>query len=213
MCALNSDIRISNFLGNNFRDSRRWRVLILGLLFISFTITLFWMRKYPDPSASLRLVTSPNSVCASYTRLYYDAIATQDYFRQRGGITWEDYMESQKNCQAYGECIQVKLFNGNLFIGNVSENPRCPEPRGMASIMSLFKAIEQSRMEGEILPNIDVYLQCADSPSGNAATWYLTKTRDNAAADPNHRTGLTNFFLMPDFSFFAWPQTYTEPWT
>ena len=52
----------------------------------------------------------------------------------------------------------------NLFIGNVSSNPNCYETRSEALLLNLYSAVEQARMEGEVLPDIDVYIYCQDRP-------------------------------------------------
>lgn len=103
--------------------------------------------------------------------------------------------------------MQVKLYDMNLYVGNVSG---CYETRAQALLMNLNRAVEQARMEREILPNIDVYLSCHDRPDGEErATWYMCKSTDNVHA----RNGHENLFLMPDFNFYSWPEALNEPWT
>lgn len=79
--------------------------------------------------------------------------------------------------------------------------------------MMLYRATEQARMEGQLLPDFDAFLRCNDWPIPEPAVWNMVKTRGQAQADPNGETGDRNFFLMPDFNFYAWPEAYTGPWT
>jgi len=51
---------------------------------------------------------------------------------------------------------QIKLYNMNLYVGNVSSNPYCYETRSEALLLNLNSAVEQARMEGEALPDCDV---------------------------------------------------------
>jgi hypothetical protein len=97
----------------------------------------------------------------------------------------------------------------NLYVGNVSSNPHCYETRSESLLLNLYSAVEQARMEGEILPDIDVYMYCQDRPDGEThAMWYISKTMDHANATPPDN----NFFLMPDFNFYSWPEAFNEPW-
>lgn len=194
---------------------RRSRIPALCFLFVSFAIYLIQSSSYaisinlPQFSHS----SEPDSVCHSYSPLYHDAISTQEYFRTRGGITHQDFTDSKSSCDTWGQCIQIKIFDGNLFIGNVSENDHCFQTRGESMLLNLYNAVEQARTEGEILPNMDVFFRCSDRDTGLAATWYLSKSRESAAADPLIEVGPKNFFLMADFNFYTWPESYGEPWT
>ena len=97
----------------------------------------------------------------------------------------------------------------NLYVGNVSDNPHCYETRGESLLMNLNLAVEQARQEGQKLPNFDVYMMCQDRPDGgNHGMWYISKSIDHAnAIHPE-----PNFFLMPDFNFYSWPEAFNEPW-
>jgi hypothetical protein len=194
---------------------RRSRIPILCFVFISLAIYLIQSSSYavsinlPQFSPS----NQPRSVCHSYSPLYTDAIATQAYFRRRGGITYQDYTISKNLCENTGQCIQIKIFNGNLFIGNVSENDHCFQTRGESMLLILYNAVEQARTEGEILPNIDVFFRCSDRDTRQPATWYLSKARNASHADPLIEDDPKNFFLMADFNFYTWPESYGESWT
>ena len=193
---------------------RRWTWL--GIFFIASVLTVATIRRLSEDSQGLspvafRVSTSKTqSICNPYTPLYKDAEATHEYYVLRGGIQPSDLAASNAHCDAHGQCIQIKLYNMNIYVGNFSSNPHCYETRGESLLMNLNMAVEQARTEGEILPNIDVYMMCHDKPEGAThAMWYISKTVDNVNAE----FGQDNFFLMPDFNFYSWPEAFNEPWT
>jgi len=180
--------------------------LILGL-FITLTILHFHHHGSAKLSA-VRQFYSP-SICNGYSPLYVDAKRTHKYYLDRGGIHLDDLASSKAHCDAHGQCLQVKLYDMNLYVGNVSDNPHCYETRGESLLMNLNLAVEQARQEGQKLPNFDVYMMCQDRPDGgNHGMWYISKSIDHAnAIHPE-----PNFFLMPDFNFYSWPEAFNEPW-
>jgi hypothetical protein len=192
----------------------KWRFLILGIFFFFLTLVALPASQRPTafprfPPFPTRDSRSETSMCNAYTPLYKDAITTHKSFTLLGGITYKDYLTSQTSCENEGQCIQIKLHNGELYIGNISQNPHCGETRAESLIMNIYRAVEQAKWEGEKLPNIDVFLMCSDLPDGNKATWYLTKRRETAAMQEGSGA---NYFLMPDFNFYAWPESYGEPY-
>jgi hypothetical protein len=197
-----------------------WRTLkprkaIILLITSLMTIALFLASgsNYLIRPWNLMPLRDSQPLCKNYTPLYDDAIRTQEYFRRRGGITEADLDAARVHCKWNGNCVQVKLYGGNLFVGNISQNPRCYESRAESLILNLYRATEQARMENERLPDIDVFLHCDDRPVVEAAIWNLVKTRGQADADALNDNGERNFFLMPDFNFYSWPEAYNEPWT
>jgi hypothetical protein len=192
------------------------RLTWLGIFLIAAVLTVVTIRRLSEDSQGLsplafRVSTSKTqSICKPYTPLYKDAEATHEYYLQRGGIQPSDLAASKAHCDVHGQCIQIKLYDMNIYVGNFSSNPHCYETRGESLLMNLNMAVEQARTEGEILPNIDVYMMCHDKPEGAThAMWYISKTVDNVNAEP----GQDNFFLMPDFNFYSWPEAFNEPWT
>jgi hypothetical protein len=195
---------------------RRIAWVVIALIVSIFVIlTLLRIRSESESSNLSPLAFSvrpgkSESICKPYTPLYTDAIATHRYYLERGGIQTSDLAAAKAHCDAHGQCIQIKIYDMNIFVGNVSSNPRCYETRGESLVMNLDMAVEQARAEGEILPNVDVYLQCHDRPDAGAhAMWYISKTVDHVNAEQ----GQDNFFLMPDFNFYSWPEAFNEPWT
>jgi hypothetical protein len=182
-------------------------IVLLGIVCTVFTVLQL---QYQQPQFVFRAsTTKAQSICNGYSPLYTDAKSTHRYYLERGGIHSSDLSASKEHCDKHGQCIQVKLYNMNLYVGNVSENPHCYETRGESLLMNLNLAVEQARMEGEILPNIDVYMLCHDKPEGGThGMWYISKSVDNANAHPPQ----DNFFLMPDFNFYSWPEAFNEPW-
>jgi hypothetical protein len=206
------DVEKGRRMGRLYYDVlRRGRLPIVGLILFSLSIIIL-SRDNSLPISLAGARPTSHSLCSAYSPLYDDLIHTSNYFRQRGGITIHDYETSKSQCENEGECIQIKLFNNNLYIGKISDNPHCGETRAESLILNLYRATEQARAEGELLPNIDVFMMCSDLPSGQAATWYLTKNEEHAAANPFAKNGPTNFFLMPDFNFYAWPESYSAPY-
>lgn len=147
------------------------------------------------------------STCKSYSPLYTDAITTHKYFTQRNGIRLSDLIETSEAARVRGTYIQIKLYDMILYVGNVSD---CYESRMRSLVLNLDRAVEQARVEGEILPNIDVYLSCSDvPPTSSPAMWAMTKSMDHL----NNKNGHNNMFVMPDFNFYSWPEAFQEPWT
>ena len=184
-----------------------------------FVLTTFLMMAFfystpaSKPVTSMPVTSVPISVCEAYSPLYVDAIMTHDYFVQRGGINKTDYEVAAERSESAENSVQIKLYGGNLFIGNVTKK-HCPETRANAVILNLYRAVEQARMENELLPDIDVFFHCNDYPLVDHAIWNLMKTRDHAAADPIYPNGKEgNFFLIPDHGFYSWPDSLGEPWT
>lgn len=181
-------------------------VLILGS-FIALTISNLNHKISPKLSAVRPFYAS--SICHGYSPLYTDAQKTHKYYLDRGGIHLEDLAASKAHCDVHGQCLQVKLYDMNLYVGNVSNNPHCYETRGESLLMNLNLAVKQARQEWHKLPNFDVYMLCQDRPDGgNHAMWYISKTVDHANATPPEQ----NFFLMPDFNFYSWPEAFNVPW-
>jgi hypothetical protein len=201
--------RESSFNNRWYRPTLRvlWVVLFVVVCMLFTTSTLVHEPSTPSPFAFRSSAAKRPSICTGYNPLYADAIRTQETYLQCGGIHASDLATSKAQCDVHGQCIQVKLFDMNLYIGNVSS---CYESRAQSLLMNLNIAVEQARMEGEILPNMDVYLSCADRPAdGTPAVWYISKSTDNV----NAANGRDNPFLMPDFNFYSWPEAFHEPWT
>jgi Glycosyl transferase family 90 len=79
--------------------------------------------------------------------------------------------------------------------------------------MNLYRATEQARMAGKLLPDIDMFVHCDDWPIVEPAVWNIVKTREHVEAEPMDRTDAANFFIIPDFNFFSWPEAFCQPWT
>jgi len=182
-------------------------VLILGL---SVALTIFNFNHRISPKLSPVRQFYGSSICDRYSPLYTEAKRTHEYYLARGGIHLDDLTASKAHCDTNGQCLQVKLYNMNLYVGNVSGDPhRCYETRGESLLMNLNLAVEQARQEGQSLPNFDVYMYCHDRPDGdNHAMWYISKPVEHVNAIPPEE----NFFLMADFNFYSWPEAFNEPW-
>jgi hypothetical protein len=199
--------------GMKFISSDRCRRMttfcVVLIAFVSTVFTLLQIRYEPLPIVFRTSTTKAQSVCTGYSPLYKDAEKTHKYYLERGGIQSSDLAASKEHCEKNGQCIQIKLYDMILYVGNVSENPHCYESRGESLLMNLNMAVEQARMEGDALPNIDAYMLCHDKPEGGThGMWYISKSVDNANAHPPQ----DNFFLMPDFNFYSWPEAFNEPW-
>lgn len=179
--------------------------LVLVCVFLT-TFALTRQQSVQPPFAFRNPAVKMPSICTGYSILYTDAIATHENYLQRGSLRASDLAASKAHCDAHGGCLQVKLFDMNLYIGNTSS---CYESRAQSLLMNLNMAVEQARMEGDILPNIDVYLSCHDRPAeASHAAWYISKSTDNV----NGTNGRENVFLMPDFNFYSWPEAFHQPW-
>jgi len=186
-----------------------WILAAAVFVFVILILAMVWQSQREDPPFPFRTKTAAKtqSICQSYELLYKDAIETHQWYTERGGIHLSDLEVSREHCN--DECMQVKLYDMNLYIGHVSE---CYESRAGSLLMLLNMAIEQARMEGEQLPDFDVCLLCHDQPRRGGSTramWYASKSLDHI----NGEDGLDNLFLMPSFNFYSWPEAFNEPWT
>ena len=209
---------IRTFLGNNrfhsentcrngaFGNLRKSGILIFGIVCLFVLISVWTNGSTRPPLVFPKVPKNTQSICGPYGLLYSDAIATHQYYVQRAGIQFTDLADSKKRCDDHGQCLQIKLFDMNLYVGNASG---CFESRAQSFLMNLNMAVEQARMEGESLPDFDVYMSCHDRPiDGARAAWYISKSIHHVTA----YEGEDNFFLMPDFNFYSWPEALNEPW-
>jgi hypothetical protein len=158
------DINSNNSI-NWCRLNSRKVYILLATASCFFLLVVVFNMKTPEFSAFTlgNLVTARQAICKPYSPLYTDAVSTHDDYILRGGIFPSDLVASKAQCDVYGQCLQIKLYDMNLYVGNVSN---CFQSRGESLLMNLERAVEQARMEGEILPNFDVYLSCEDKPEG-----------------------------------------------
>ena len=185
---------------------RKIGICLGGFFFVSILVFTFARISNHAPLTFGILSSETTATCKTYTPLYDDAIATQQYYRERGGIQLSDLFESKQQCDNHKKCVQLKLYDMNLYVGNLSV---CDQSRAQSLLMSINLAVEQARSDGEHLPDFDVYLSCHDEPfEAASATWYLSKSLSHISGED----GLKNVFLMPDFNFYSWPETYNEPW-
>jgi len=191
------------------RLTRKVWILAAGVFLFVIFIGLAAWRTREEPPFPFRTKTAAKteSICQSYEILYKDAIDTHQWYSERGGIHLSDLEASREHCN--DECMQIKLYDMNLYVGRVSE---CYESRAESLLMLLNMAIEQARMEGEQLPDFDVCLLCHDEPKrggGTRAMWYASKSLEHIDGE----NGQDNLFLMPSFNFYSWPESFNEPWT
>lgn len=185
---------------------RKFGIFVGGVFLVSILVFTLARISNHAPLTFNILSSETNVTCKTYTPLYDDAIATHQYYRERGGIQLSDLSDSKRQCDNHKKCVQLKLYDMNLYVGNLSV---CDQSRSQSLLMSINLAVEQARTDGEHLPDFDVYLSCHDEPfEGASASWYLSKSLSHISGED----GLKNVFLMPDFNFYSWPETYNEPW-
>ncbi|GAA5993968.1 hypothetical protein JCM5350_003507 [Sporobolomyces pararoseus] len=119
--------------------------------------------------------------------LFQEIERSKAYWGARGGITQKDLDEAQEKGQA-----RAMIYNNRLYVkwyGGWNQGTRTK-----ATLASINEAL---KISNEPVPDIEFVLQTGDNGKVAGAPWALGRKVDSEE---------DQITLMPDYSFFSWPE-------
>ncbi|BGP44545.1 hypothetical protein JCM10450v2_000359 [Rhodotorula kratochvilovae] len=128
---------------------------------------------------------------AIYPGLYLEIDRARDYWKARGGVTEKDLDDAEAQGQA-----RAMIVNSRLYIKSYSDSQQ-----GQRTKASLALINEALITAPEPVPDIEFVVQTGDNGIPQGAPWALgRKEREEQLT------------LMPDYSFFSWPEPHVDSW-
>ncbi|BGP04534.1 hypothetical protein JCM10049v2_000336 [Rhodotorula toruloides] len=128
---------------------------------------------------------------AIYPGLYLEIERARDYWKARGGVTEKDLDEAEQKGQA-----RVQIINNRMYVKSYSNEQ--PGTRTKATLALINEALITSP---EPVPDIEFVIQTGDNGIPQGAPWSLGRKEKEE-----------QLTLMPDYSFFSWPEPQVNSW-
>ncbi|GAA5925329.1 hypothetical protein JCM3775_006424 [Rhodotorula graminis] len=128
---------------------------------------------------------------AIYPGLYLEVERAHDYWKARGGVTQKDLDEAEAQGQA-----RAMIVNNRLYVKSYSDSQQGTRTKAALALIN-----EALITAPEAVPDIEFVIQTGDNGVPKGAPWALgRKEREEQLT------------LMPDYSFFSWPEPHVDSW-
>lgn len=149
--------------------------------------------KYSDAETSEQA-----HVCSDHHGvLYKDIESTEAYWNRVGGMTRDDLELSRFICERDGNCANMKLYNGQLYIRAPIAHALGYQSRQHSMLLML------NRLDLTFAPNVDFLINSNDGVRVFEPC-FLEMDKHISEAESKSRDEAINHFLMPDFTAYDW---------
>ncbi|TNY17190.1 glycosyl transferase family 90-domain-containing protein [Rhodotorula diobovata] len=128
---------------------------------------------------------------AIYPGLYLEVERARDYWKARGGVTQQDLDDAEAQGQA-----RALIVNNRLYVKSYSDAQQGTRTKAALALIN-----EALITAPEPVPDIEFVIQTGDNGIPHGAPWALGRKEKEE-----------ELTLMPDYSFFSWPEPHVDSW-